>query len=742
MGLERIINFVNRNLSYNIINEIFLNNNTNKILAENIFFDFNFFIYLNLGELEDEINDIIKIIHSLTFTKIDKLIEKLELILEKNHWKIFKDDLINILDGSNEDKIINDFKNFLNSKKEFKKKIVKILDKSFNKNLTILDLLIFLKIYYFVKKMLDSIHHIEFIQNIFIFFDGIPSYSKILEQRRRRTKNYLESNIRKEYFKENFSKMMNDIHTENGISYNYFNWLDNKFSIDKSFGPSSELILNLELFLKKFYKNNKLEEINYNLHICSGKIFGESDFKIFKYISQKNIKNNIFIHTCDSDFLHLILVQQCYYNIFQKSIKYNIIRYYSKDSSSVQFISAEKIIKDILRIYCKIYKNDDNNYLKVLDFLFLCYFFGNDHLPGCNWFGPELSLEEIFILLKNSIDDKNLIKYNDKKKVEIDWNNLLDFLIELKNSKKIEIIKLQKNFKLQEILISFIKNNSIDNNFFCKDIIPKYLSYLGSKNNFDYNDWRNIFYKKLKISENPFDNYDLESKKKNLLEKNINEWLNFVDFNFCKNNKDNYLPYFTKGLLISNENSYQDLYIYVCQISLKESQKNYSLFYKNNNNKENSVEEYLIFLNYCVNNFFKDICSYNPCNFNYYKYLSVPDLDEFINFLKNSKSKKLSENFNKKILDKFTDKKNYFDKLSHHLFITPYLLESSFFEQVRQYPNLEKILLELSKIDNLWINLKNANKFNFRKLDSLDFLKKWFEIIKKFDVNVNKEVKF
>ena len=114
MGLERIINFVNRNLSYNIINEIFLNNNTNKILAENIFFDFNFFIYLNLGELEDEINDIIKIIHSLTFTKIDKLIEKLELILEKNHWKIFKDDLINILDGSNEDKIINDFKNFLN----------------------------------------------------------------------------------------------------------------------------------------------------------------------------------------------------------------------------------------------------------------------------------------------------------------------------------------------------------------------------------------------------------------------------------------------------------------------------------------------------------------------------------------------------------------------------------------------------------------------------------------------------
>ena len=527
MGLERIINFINRNLSYNIINEISLNNNSNKILAENIFFDFNFFIYLNLGELENEINDIIKIIHSLTFTKIDKLIEKLELILNQDHWKIFKDDLINILDGNNEDKIIKDFKDFLNSKKEFKKKIVKILDKSFNKNLKILDLLIFLKIYYYLKKKLDSIHFIEHINNIFIFFDGIPSYSKILEQRRRRTKNYLESNIRKKIFKENFSEMMNDIHTENGTSYNYFDWLENKFSIDKSFGPSSELILNLELFLKKFFKNNKLEEINYNLHICSGKIFGESDFKIFKYISQKSIKNNIYIHTCDSDFLHLILVQQCYYNTFQKNIKYNLIRYYSKKSETVQFISADKIIKDILKIYSKVYKNNDNNYLKVLDFLFLCYFFGNDHLPNCNWFGPELSLENIFILLKNSIDEKNIIKYNNKKNIEIDWNNLLNFLIELKNSKKANIIKLQKNFKIQDILISFIKNNSIDSDFFCKEIIPKYLSYLGSKNDFDSNDWRNIFFKKLKISENPFDNYDLELKKKKFIRKEFKYMVKF-----------------------------------------------------------------------------------------------------------------------------------------------------------------------------------------------------------------------
>ena len=96
---------------------------------------------------------------------------------------------------------------------------------------------------------IKKLHHIEFVKNVFVFFDGIPSYSKILEQKRRRTKNFLESKIRKEYFTEIFNNFKNDIYTENGLSYNYFKWLNNKISLDKSFGPSSKIILDLEFFL-------------------------------------------------------------------------------------------------------------------------------------------------------------------------------------------------------------------------------------------------------------------------------------------------------------------------------------------------------------------------------------------------------------------------------------------------------------------------------------------------------------
>ena len=138
-------------------------------------------------------------------------------------------------------------------------------------------------------------------KNVFIFFDGIPSYSKILEQKRRRTKNFLESKIRKKYFLKIFNNFKNDIYTENGLSYNYFNWLNNKISIDKSFGPSSKIILDLERFLKNINKNDKIIKLSYNLNICSGKIMGESDFKIFKYIKKRRFLI-IFL------FIHVIVI--------------------------------------------------------------------------------------------------------------------------------------------------------------------------------------------------------------------------------------------------------------------------------------------------------------------------------------------------------------------------------------------------------------------------------------------------
>ena len=69
MGFEKFINSLSRNLSYNTIEELVLENSAKKIFANHVIFDINFVIYYCIVELEDEINDIIKIIYSLQFTE-------------------------------------------------------------------------------------------------------------------------------------------------------------------------------------------------------------------------------------------------------------------------------------------------------------------------------------------------------------------------------------------------------------------------------------------------------------------------------------------------------------------------------------------------------------------------------------------------------------------------------------------------------------------------------------------------
>ena len=80
MGLEKIIGFLNKNLSYNGIKEISVVNSCNKTIAENVFFDFNFIIYQNIIGLENDINNLQKVIYSLPYTNIDIVESEIEKI--------------------------------------------------------------------------------------------------------------------------------------------------------------------------------------------------------------------------------------------------------------------------------------------------------------------------------------------------------------------------------------------------------------------------------------------------------------------------------------------------------------------------------------------------------------------------------------------------------------------------------------------------------------------------------------
>jgi hypothetical protein len=193
MGLENMYSTFYRLFGGNEdMEENSYNSNLKYIPAESIFIDGNFIIYHIISNIEHDLNEILKIILTVKHTTdkkqlfiiLDKLIEKTPLKEFKVHFnKIF-------LENNYQDMI----------------KVLKELTMDINnKNNIIKDIICVYYLNYFIKKIIN-LHYTEFIKNLYIIFDGIPSGFKIIEQRRRRILNFLESKLRKKMLK---NKMIN-----------------------------------------------------------------------------------------------------------------------------------------------------------------------------------------------------------------------------------------------------------------------------------------------------------------------------------------------------------------------------------------------------------------------------------------------------------------------------------------------------------------------------------------------------
>jgi len=315
MGFDRLLNFIIKNFNYNynfIIDDIKRN-----FLGNHILFDLNFIIYNQMFILEEQLNNIVKIVLNLPFsyTSDNKTEEKLQEIFDLPWWKNHCENIEFIFDGDGEDEILSKLFNFISTKQ--------------SNGLSKLELMIIDCVINNIENIIEDFHIKKNIQSIGFFIDGIPSYSKIIEQRRRRTKNYYESSLRKQKFDTYFGKIKNIYMNEDGIKYNYFRWIEKRFGIDKSFSPISQIIKTLEqkislYFTKKFP--------NIKIYVNSGSINGESDLKIFQYIQNNKLCGDIAIHTTDSDLIHLMLVQQTFFFLKREDINISIIKHTSLDN--------------------------------------------------------------------------------------------------------------------------------------------------------------------------------------------------------------------------------------------------------------------------------------------------------------------------------------------------------------------------------------------------------------------------
>ena len=575
MGFDGLISFLIRNLPNDAFDDVDLNINHNKLLSKHVLIDISFILYNCYLEVEEDVNNILKYICGISCSNYSKVINLIEAQLLENHWKNinFK------LDGNDQNEIC---KNFIDS---LVKNDNEILDSIMLKNVS--DKL---------EKLLSNIFALDFVENVVLFFDSIPSYSKILEQRKRRLKNYLESQNRKQYYKEYFTNLKSRIiyDEKDDFEFDYFSWISNKFSCNKIIDSNS-------VFIKKL-KKHIIDNLNFetkgkciNVNVDHEE-YGEADYKIFKHISNNNFDDIVTILSCDSDLVYQIITQQLNYNAIDNKVKLNLCKFYINSFDHCQHYNANKIINNLNSSYKEI-NNTSSEGEFCLDFMIILNFFGNDLLPSSFEIGPEFNLNTLMKLHYNSLgkEGKCLMKTSFESTENsirlLDLNNLKKFLIEINKNSIFTKIILLRFYKIPYNIVSIFTDKMSFKLIDVKNFMEEYLIFKGyieiekKKNKIDENDIRYIKYNEYK--ENIKSKYfvDKEINEKDLIQKidekiidplksNANQYngglASFV--NQLENLLDEYLDFTdldNLGLLNSSEtlemesNMYQNLYNYI-----------------------------------------------------------------------------------------------------------------------------------------------------------------------------------
>lgn len=726
MGIDRFSNFILKSIGNDNIDEVNVHNNIKLVAANCIIFDANFLIYQEIIEIENEVNDIIKILLCLPSVNNNYLLleEYLKKILLQPHWKVYN--FKNLFDGYNEDEIISNFIITITTKP-------RLTDKS--DSLSIIELVIYEKIFNKIIYLINKFHHINFIQSIAIFFDGIPSISKVIEQRRRRIKTHLESQERKRLYKIYFNeleinkKKLNDninknfcISNENNLYFDYIKWIKNRFTTNKSISPSSNFVNNLEeilrLRLTKFFTKCKI-------YINSSDENGESDLKIFKYISLNENNYDYSIHTSDSDLIHQILVQQTFYKIIGKDINLCLIKYIKKNSSEecAQIMEASIVIKHLLESYNNINNIKTNNYRVIWDLCLLFYFFGNDHLPSSNEIGPELGLEFFYITHYKALGNNNVISLK-KSLINFDLNNFKILLQKINESNEYNITKiiLFRYFKINGQLVNMLVDKFKLNFQGVLDFLKKFIINRGlNLTDEEFEELGNIDLRKIYCVnlQDPepykdFSVFNLSNFNLNLLMESIKLIEDNIDYY-----EDSYngLIVYIKQINCTGD-VYQDLYNFIndkTNINLSQIKPQ---LYEYNEIKEYFKEknsynpnDYLKKLFHIVSSQFGNMKDFFNDNLTFYQYYNTPSLSIIIDFINEINTEQnLTKTWLREIKnDNVTE---YLNSISHYLIISPFLLS---------YNITNELYRKIEPIDNLWVN--DINNFDYRKINIREYLK-------------------
>jgi 5'-3' exonuclease len=395
MGIEKFFNTLKSSYKSKLITEYNFNN---KKSTDILFFDFNSVIHKISSQVISDLNYLYKILLICNNYPSQKLIKFFNN--KYNDYKlIFHLSIDFIHTPSGILQLINDIKNL-------------------DPNIII--------IYRIIKSIEYYISNYSDLQFVYLSLDGVPTISKIMEQRHRR---YIGEIINHQIFKKiNTYKFPNELSEE--YPYDYVKYNQTKFSFKKlNISPGTT-------FMKQLVKSIKSHTFPINIQINDDTISGEGEYKIINYIrtyANLFINKKITIYSPDSDMILLC-------SILNNEI--DIIRYDQQQNQD--YILSTEIFKLLISEY--ITNKNKINQNVIDDIVFIFTIFGDDFLPKLEAIQVNNHYEKILDIYKKIYEEKYII-YSDDNIKKINFKQLQIFFNELQ---KLELPNLLSMFNIQK----------------------------------------------------------------------------------------------------------------------------------------------------------------------------------------------------------------------------------------------------------------------------------------------------
>jgi len=274
------------------------------------------------------------------------------------------------------------------------------------------------------KKIDEYISIIKPTKTIIIAFDGVAPVAKLEQQRNRRYKSYFTKQI------------------VNSISNEEQNQWD-----QTAITPGTNFMNKLGQHISSYYNTNKGRYEAENIIVSTSNDIGEGEHKIFQFIRdhpKKHKKETSVIYGLDADLIMLCLN---HLHISSKIYLYRETPEFIK-SIDARLIPNEHYILDIpllsMGIIHEMGSTNKNDVFLMFDYIFLCFFLGNDFMPHF----PSMNIRTKGInILINAY--KATMKKNDHftNGKEIVWKNVRKFIEYLADN---EWYNLTQEYKIRE----------------------------------------------------------------------------------------------------------------------------------------------------------------------------------------------------------------------------------------------------------------------------------------------------